>query len=521
LKFWEDPYHTGNLAFYPYLGYLFYGLVSIIFNISPEVIMIFLPIVNTILASIAAFMIGKLIYKKYALFFPALFWVFRFYGSAKPSHGFGQAFFLFSVYYFLKILTTKSQTKKIDWLNKDGLLLGLFMGLTNLSHMQTSITLYIFLAGAVIGEWIYRRFNWNYFKLLFKKYISPLILSTLITSIFYLPLIIKYKLHSINLTQQYSLFDPTRFKLGWVLENAYLNIIRFDSIYYILIGIICIIGIIGTIIIFKKNIKYRIPIYVYIMTLVATAHYLITIPLFDVYAVPNHVAKSFFISIIMFQFIGICFLAKLFKKHKKIVLVVLVIVLMLVLNSKISSYKESQWTEFGKQMDGSTQAVFAFEDWIDKNTEKTDVFLAHDESAFMIAGLTARPVVMVRRTHASPYVDVDQRYADGVIMFYSHDLDKVKSLIKQYDVKYVYIDYMLVSNPIVINQRLESYIQENNIDYEIRHVRFDPSTEKAPSYDAIYIAPRNITILEHNILEQVYVVGQNNQAIGALYKVKI
>ena len=61
--FWEDPYVEGEYEFYPPLGYLIAAGSSKLLAANPEKVLIFFPLFTTIFISIAAFLLGKVIFK--------------------------------------------------------------------------------------------------------------------------------------------------------------------------------------------------------------------------------------------------------------------------------------------------------------------------------------------------------------------------------------------------------------------------------------------------------------------------
>ena len=81
----------------------------------------------------------------------------------------------------------------------------------------------------------------------------------------------------------------------------------------------------------------------------------------------------------------------------------------------------------------------------------------------MINAVSGRKVVLVRRTHASPYVDVDKRYADGLVMLYGENNMMRAELLEKYSVDYLYVDFYLTNYPMIVNLGFKDYLEENGI----------------------------------------------------------
>ena len=159
------------------------------------------------------------------------------------------------------------------------------------------------------------------------------------------------------------------------------------------------------------------------------------------------------------------------------------------------------------------------------NTPKNSVFLTNDESAFAVNALSGRKVVFSRRVHANYFVDVEKRYADGVVMLFGNNADTIKKLLKEYSVDYLFIDSMLFRNGIIINPKYEDYLRENGIIFAKGNARLDPSTALARSYPSLIIppakTPANISLIKYNMTTLYQNFFVNSKQIGAqIFKIK-
>jgi len=182
------------------------------------------------------------------------------------------------------------------------------------------------------------------------------------------------------------------------------------------------------------------------------------------------------------------------------------------------NFTNGKWVQYGMKDDQTIDANLKFGNWLIENTQNKDVFLANDETAFMLNSISGRKVVFARRTHVSSFVNVEKRYADGIGMLYSKDKNKVLELLKMYNVTYFYEDSFLYNHPIIINADMEIYFKKFDIPYNKTKGRLDPSIASSRVYDVLVINPQEVELLKHNITKPVYTVNVNNQIGGRLYE---
>jgi len=512
--FWEDTYFENNLMFFPYLVYATLAFISSILTISVNTIMILQMFLSTILISFGLYWLGSIISKKNAIFLPAIFWGTNFLFGLKPSNSIGFGLIIFGITGLISIIQDKN--KKIFTTKK--IIIGIIIGLANLTHFNIVIWNVLFIIGLILGELIYRKFNKKIIIIFIKKLLTPIITAILVSLIYFLPIFIKYKFKFLNPVQEYCLYDINSLGFFWPLKQVFNYIIRYNNLVSIIFSGICVIGILILIINFKKRFTNRIGIYFFIISFIGAGHYLITNPLFNIHIAPGHIAGSFILSILIFQFFGIIYLI---KKYKKIALILISVLLISGVVIGAINFNNSRWVQYAKNSDEFSKANVEFGNWLIKNTNNNDVFLANDEAAFMLNALSGRKIVMGRRTHVSSFVNVEKRYADGIAMLYDKDKERVIDLLKKYNVTYFYEDSMLYRNNMIMNAEIENYFKKFNINYTKTMGRLDPSTLKAPEYEILIIQPREVKLTKYNITIPVKTIKIDDQIIGILYKINI
>jgi hypothetical protein len=143
--------------------------------------------------------------------------------------------------------------------------------------------------------------------------------------------------------------------------------------------------------------------------------------------------------------------------------------------------------QFGERLDPPTQAWLSLGKWLQENTGPNAVVLTGDETCFAMNGVSGRKCVFVRRTHANYFVDVEQRYADGVVLLYGNNSATTKQLIDEYLVDYVLLDQYMQQTQIFVEPRFESYLKENNVTYAKIRERKDIATPNAMVFDLLAV----------------------------------
>jgi len=509
----SDPLFLNEINYFPWFSHAVAASASKIFSTHIESVMIFAPLGITILAAIGFYILGKKIFnkKKYALILAIMGVSTHFYYS-KITTGLGIVFSLFFLIYWFK---TKESNKI-----KDSVIMGTYIGLAALTHGSIFINIIVFWTSLLAIELIYMLKDKKIkYKNLITRYLPGAITATLLSLIFFMPLMIRYSMKTLNNSFAYALTNIDLLSPFWALNKMMKVFFNVSSISSTLIGLISLGGLIYVLTHLRKsNTKFILALF--LGTILASAHYLITKPILNKWMEPGHMLTILFIPALIFFVYGIRLAHLIFKKNKKvnkIIIGIVSIVVILALINSINSYNNSKWVQYGRSMDSSTLAMLNFGEAIKQDTGKDEVFLAHDETSFAINAVSGAKVVMSRRVHASYFVDINKRYADGMVALYGDNETQIKKLIKEYNIKYLYVDGQLIQTPMITSLDQEDYLLKNGVKYTKMNVRWDPSTTNAPSFDSLVISPQNLTIMQ--FVTPLTEVTAANQTMGVLYKI--
>jgi len=179
---------------------------------------------------------------------------------------------------------------------------------------------------------------------------------------------------------------------------------------------------------------------------------------------------------------------------KKITLAIAIIFIAIISYEKITGDYNSQWTKVGQSpvIPQTTQMA----DWVRENTDKNAVFLSTEELSFALNGLTGRKLVIDRRTHSNPYVDINERIADAAVILYGNNEEKTLQLLKFYNVSYLYWDANWLSiasrEPSMAPPKYKEYLSSNGVTYREVTTYLDPAwSERYKKYQMLAIFPEN------------------------------
>lgn len=513
----KDPFFENEYAYYGWLSYLITALLVKISWLGLEKMSIYLPVLVQLGYLGASYLFGSSFFKskRYGIIFMLVAFAYRIIDT-KISAGFAVIFVLLTLWSWIKY---EQGSKKHSYM------MGLFWGLTALTHINYFIGLSAIIGLTVAFEFLAKIKKGNKGKVLagfIKKYLIVVGIALVLALVLVGPWLFVYHMNTLNPAQQYSMQDISKAGVGWVIGLVWGFFVRTNGVIPFVWGLILIFGLVFCVL-NRKKIEQRYVLYWLVAGIAGASHHLITKPLFNNYIIPGHVWSSIVwvldIVLLTYGLKNIELMISKFNINKKIILAGFLIFLAIATFQTYNRFNASRWVQYGRSMDAGTQILFDIEDWMLTNTDKDDVFLANDESSFALNALSGRKLVTVRRTHASYYVDLNKRYADALVMLYGNNKEETLELLEQYSVDYVYVDSFLISRPMITSLEHERYFIDNNVNYTIQDVRLDPSTTEAPTFRSIVVPPQELKILNYNITTMVKQFVLGGQMHSAFYKI--
>lgn len=144
-----------------------------------------------------------------------------------------------------------------------------------------------------------------------------------------------------------------------------------------------------------------------------------------------------------------------------------------------------------------SQLMFEMADFVVTQTPEDAVILALDHESFTINALTGKHVVVARRTHANVFVDMNERYADAIVMMYGSNRTKANELMDQYHVTHAYKGIYFERNwdivPMFTTPPYAQYWRDNGIQFVEERRPYDPAPGESEFFDVIRAVPPTTT----------------------------
>ena len=295
------------------------------------------------------------------------------------------------------------------------------------------------------------------------------------------------------------------------------------NLFYLITGLISLLGFL--ILLFSKKSKELsfIPL-LFISNFIVLEHHLITRPLMDYWFNPSKLyLLGFFMPV--FFVVGVIFIAKQILKKINYNHVAIGIIILLLIPSiylKYDGFSESQWVLYGMEESEYIDELYYLGDWMSSHVTNYETILSNDETGFMLAMVSGKKVMLTRRTHASYFIDIDQRIAEASVAMYGDNLNETLRVLNEYDVNYLYLDTYLLSSPMRVRPDLAEYLDDYNIEYEEVYDRYDVAVPPESAYmqDLLLISPLNITETFLDLWDKVYVVEVEGSVVAEMYELK-
>lgn len=486
--FWSDPYFVGHYAFYPWLGnYLFIAL-SLLPGISLMQAEMYVGALTTLLSAIAFYFLGWQLFKNHTWSF--VFLLLTLATRGLPDGAPNLLPWMITIPLWFAFWLKAEETGKM----RDKMLAGVFMGATALSHVAFFLAGMALFGFTIVVETI-RTKKWLDAA---KLYGPMLAVGFVVSLLFYGPLLVTYHGKTLNPLFDYNGPNIDTLGIGWMLKTLFRYTLDFSSLAAGILSALTVLGLALCAMNWNKK-TARYAMLWYVAGALAPLHHLVTRPLLGKGVLPGHL-WGIGISLLIFAVYGTRLVAQIAEKKwlhanaQRIVLVAVFILALLLFRAQYNNYRANPWTQFGERLDAQTKAWHALGDWMQKNTDANAVVLSHDESCFALNGVSGRKCVFVRRTHANYFVDIEQRYADGVVMLYGNNSALTRQLLRQYGVTHFLADnYMFPQSPVLVETRFADYLRANNVSFTPVHTRKDVATPTARTFDllAVPVQPLN------------------------------
>jgi hypothetical protein len=521
----ESHQYYGEYTHYPWLLAVMMSGFGKILGISEFYAYIYFGIVLLVLAGLAAYWVGlKIFENRMVAVSVAIVWMNYFIPWSSNTY--------FNMWVLMPLVMLPFFYKRSAL---QQITMGILYAVCALIDIIPFLTINIFMILIFIHKIISENFHIESSRLLIKKkffhsikdffkdYWLMLSIGIPLAMLYWFAPIFIYHAQTLNPIQDYV---ASGLNLGFSgLIELTINIFKFifplDNWISILLSITALCGTIMLFLDLKKNKGYIAILLLFIAGTIGYLHPIITKPLADINVGSYGFPRVFFIVTVMLCFVpinsGLNNIPKNFKKYVYIALILVIALFGFRYASVYSGYLDSQWTKLGYSEDNGIKLQYLVGNEIKSITNVNDVILtSHEEVGYAINALTGRKVMILRRTHANPFVDINRRVADAAVIMYGNNTELRSKLLNEYNIKFFYSDPYALQNYRECMQlwdnlenfqyadqsyacmrtdpKYETYLKENGIDTKKVFVRLDIASNTAPRYNMLAIKPSAIKI---------------------------
>ncbi len=503
---WENPQVSGEYEYFGWLHHLIIATIAKVFGIDLLTSYNYLPVIMAIPSVITWYVFGLLLFRDYrfALLMSLMF--------LEPKGISGLASDVLTPLALLFVFLAM-RTKKI----KDRIVAGIFCGLSGISYVSAFPSLVVVMAVLFAYMSVIKHLKVNLnasdmrisllrdedkeivrdvkenFAILFPIGLIGLAISMLLFG----PVLFVYKAHIPNPVNEYTLPDFSKYGTDVaiaLIEGSFLDVpaLMNGDIFKFVISIMTLIGLYVVI----KNRKNDVECFIFVLVLsafVGGLHYFVTEPVIGSTVIPTYLFAQIMRTSTPLLFVSaVAFLMGKKPQFGSIIVALSVIFMLLVLMISLNARYYGRWETMARSE--ANPAITEIAEWIDGNTDKNAVFISHEELSFLVNGLTARKVVTSRRTHFSPYLDINKRIADAVVVLYGDNEYKIEELIRQYNISYLYWDvnwpYFAKNEPPMTVPEYEHQLTENGVKFQKVNAYLNPAySPENPKYDMLAVFP--------------------------------
>ena len=559
-----SSHYYGELQHYPWLVPFVIAMLSHIIFQNPFKVGIYFPIFILLGTMLITYAFGKRYFenKTWALIL-TISWAVELVPSFHPSDIAKQLMIpllcLFALFLY--------DPKGVVLTKKRAFVAGIIYGIAGLEHVVTFFIASVLFLSALLLQSMEHKFL--FWKQSGKKYLAVALMGWTIAAFFWVPLLVKYHGETLNDWQEYtsSTIIPeanivsAMFQESMAYGTGFISIIAFIFMF---------VGIFFTI--KKRDRRIFIPLLMIAAGLLGIIHPYVTYPLLGMtlgyYRFPIVFVFTKQLLLVLglyssWQFGIVPFLKARIEKReekgiekglekgqqkKKWEAVAAGVIFLIWVGSSfyflMSDYTASERYEYAVAEDEKIEGYRAMRAFIqDKHLimENEVTLTLHPDVGFFFNAMTGKNVMLSRITHATPFVDHNQRAADMAVVLYGNNSAKAKEIINEYHLAYFFSEVENVQfkytcldrwNETVngtkrdkttaaywclqTDPKYRSYLSQYGIETATASVRLAAGDKDVPLTKVLVIKPKEVKI---NVQQLYEYKGSNGATILELYRI--
>jgi len=349
-------------------------------------------------------------------------------------------------------------------------------------------------------------------------------------------------------------------QFNFLFDTLKTTFFNFANIYTIIFSLLNIAGLLALFFLKTKNTQLRFVKFIIVSAFILVFHYFITQNLLGFNLVPEYI--SYLIlepAKVLMLCLGAYFIYNLLKKfvfktdnnannsHNTLVNYAFFgITIILMLAWQVNAYNhrvDNKW--YGAGFNELPPNIKELSNYLVANTNVYDTILTSKELGFALNSLSGRKLVITRRAHTDPFIDLDSREIDSAIVLYGNDSAPRKEIIQKYNIKYLYWDNYWIQSEFQINEQgqIEGWfdplvmfdspekqetLKAYNVSFFTQNTWIDPAVkgEYVKKFNLLFISPQNYNSFAHpwnngldSYLQEVWNYSQSGAVVSRLYKI--
>jgi hypothetical protein len=350
-------------------------------------------------------------------------------------------------------------------------------------------------------------------------------------------------------------------QFGFVFDTLKAAFFNFTNIYTIIFSLLGIAGLLALFFLKTRNSQIRFVKFIIVSAFILVFHYFITQNLLGFNLVSEYI--SYLIlepAKVLLLCLGAYFIYNLLKKlvfktdnndgnntrNTIVKYAFFGTIIILVLVWQVNSYNhrtDNRW--YGAGYSELPPNMKELSTYLVANTNVYDTILTSKELGFALNSLSGRKLVITRRAHTDPFIDLDSREIDTAIVLYGNGSAPRKEIIQKYNIKYLYWDNYWIQSEFQINEQgqitgwfdplvmfdspeKQETLKAYNVSFFTQNTWIDPAVkgEHIKKFDLLFISPQNYNSFEHpwdneldSYLQEVWNYTQSGVVVSRLYKI--
>lgn len=543
-----SSHYYGELQHYPWLTPLLLAIVAKITFVDIFTVAVFFPVLIIMCTIIITYFFGIQFFENKAFaFLLALTWAVQLVPSFHPSD-FAKQFMIPLLAVFMMQIYSKKEKQTEPITKKKKIIAGVIFGVAALQHIVTFVVAAVLIVCIFVLRIAEKSFCWKSIQEESKQFMLIILIGAFCAALFWAPLLIKYHGQTLNDWQLYS--SESVLPSEEFVTALFLDLLDHKNGVAAVLFSVSLFIIVFFFAIKNKDNKVLVPVALFSAGLIGVIHPYITYPSFGISLGYYRFPIVFVFVKHLFLMLGIFYIweeviAKKAGTYRTVVgafcFFLIIVWSLFSFSSLIADFKASERYDYAEADEDLIKGYHAVRMYIDENkliAENEVTLTLHPDIGFFYSALTGRNVMVSRMTHATPFVDHNQRTADMAVILYGTNRTKAAELAEHYHLKYFFSEFSNIQYRytclknwnsteekdvsvafywcLQTDPKYKAYMKENGIETMTADVRLAIGDQDVPTKEVLVIKPEDLKI---TFTEVFAYENKNGTVLMKLYEI--